>query len=486
MTQSLHILRKDIRHLWLDLSMYAALLIAAAIAIPKSWDPANLSNSPLRILITLLNFLIPIIWLLLVARVVHGESLVGDTQFWITRPYAWTSLLGAKLLFLVLCLILPFAIMQWTMVLQAGTNPMHALPAQMTGLLKTAIIVWLTFTAVASVTSTIQRMFMSMVAVVLFWAGALTLVSGAPGPRMALPFASEAFGIYLGVLVLATLIFQFATRNTLASRVALIAIAVVFVELFGCLVEGQLQAPVNAFVHHHYPLSKDALLRLAFDPTTIPSQDTGQGQHSISALVIARLPVTMQGLDSTTQLNDQNISFTIDAPGYHYTAPWRPADLEDNTLRIFIPQKAFDAAHGASVHMHLSEIAQRMSPGTPQTILAADSFRVPENGVCHLLPTLSGDNVSCRYAYEIKSRTMIRAAVGSGTCIKPEVFHAALETLAARPPSNGPDPTIEIPLHLGGTVCPGTPITFTPYYPAENFRLELDIPALSLDRYLVR
>jgi hypothetical protein len=168
MTQSLHILRKDIRHLWLDLSMYAALLIAAAIAIPKSWDPANLSNSPLRILITLLNFLIPIIWLLLVARVVHGESLVGDTQFWITRPYAWTSLLGAKLLFLVLCLILPFAIMQWTMVLQAGTNPMHALPAQMTGLLKTAIIVWLTFTAVASVTSTIQRMFMSMVAVVLF------------------------------------------------------------------------------------------------------------------------------------------------------------------------------------------------------------------------------------------------------------------------------------------------------------------------------
>ena len=486
MIQSLHILRKDIRHLWLDLSMYAALLIAAAIAIPKSWDPANLSNTPLHILITLLNVLIPIVWLLLVARVVHDESLVGDTQFWITRPYAWTSLLSAKLLFLMLCLILPFAIMQCAMVLQTGTNPLHALPAQMMRLLKIAIIVWLTFTAVASVTSTIQRMFMAMVAVVLFWAGALTLVSGAPGPRMAFPFASEVFGIYLGVLVLATLVFQFATRNTLASRVALMAIAVVFVELFACLVEGQIQAPFNAFVRHNYPLSTDASLRLAFDPTSIPSQDAGQGEHRISALVIARLPIALQGLAPTTHLNDQNVSFTIDAPGYHYTAPWRPADLEDNSLKIFIPQKALDAAHGASVHMHLSEVARRMFPGTPQTILAADSFHIPENGVCHLLPALSGDNVSCRYAYELKSRTMISAAVASGTCIKPEIFHSSLETLAARPPSTELDPTVEIPLHLGGAVCPGTPITFTPFHPGENFRLELDIPSISLDRYLAR
>jgi hypothetical protein len=29
----------------------------------------------------------------------------------------------------------------------------------------------------------------------------------------------------------------------------------------------------------------------------------------------------MQGLDPMAQLDNQNVSFTIDAPGYHHTSP---------------------------------------------------------------------------------------------------------------------------------------------------------------------
>jgi hypothetical protein len=58
--------------------------------------------------------------------------------------------------------------------------------------------------------------------------------------------------------------------------------------------------------------------------------------------------------------------------------------------------------------------------------------------------------------------------------------------VSARAPEISIDPLTQMTLPLGGTVCPGTPLTFVAYHPAENFRLELDIPEISLDRYAVR
>jgi hypothetical protein len=485
MIQSLHILRKDIRHLWADLALYAALLIAFSVATPMAWNGADASNIPLHIFIGLLKILIPIIWLAMIARLIHDESLVGDQQFWITRPYRWISLLSAKLLFIVLCLVLPFAMMQWALLLQAGLNPLHAITGQSLALLKMGLWVWLPFTVVAAVTTTIQRMFMSMLAVVIFWGAALTILSSSPGPRMPLPFAFETCGIVIGALLIGILLYQYASRNTFASRIALVTTALLFVALFSCLVGGQIQGPVNLFVRNHYPVSTDASLRLTFDSSAKPFQNQEGETLRIGKLTIVRVPISIQGLNSTAQLDDQNVSFTIDAPGYHYTSPWRPADLEDDNLLLFIPQQVLDKIHGSNVRMHLSEVAQRMLPGTPQTVTAAESFSIPGNGTCQLLPNLSGNNVSCRYPFQIASRTTIRAIVTGTSCSSSSPTHPGVTTLGARSPMTGADPTIEIPLHLGGVVCPGTQLTFTPYHPADNFRLELDIPSISLDQYLI-
>jgi hypothetical protein len=479
MIQSLHILRKDVRHLCTELSLYAVLLIVAAVATPMAWNGANFFAGPLHILV-------PILWLVLIGRLIHDEVLVGDTQFWITRPYKWTSLLSAKLLFVLLCVVVPFALTQWAMILQAGANPLHTIPGQLLGMLRIGLIVWLILTAVASVTPTVPHMFMSILAVGISGAAAIGFLGGSPGPHMSLPFASETFVIVISILLTSILLYQYSSRNTAVSRVALLATALLSVGLFACLVEGQIQAPVNLLVRHHYPLSTNPSLRLVFDPTSVPSQDTGQGEHSIGKLVIARVPITIHGLDPTTELDNQNVSFTIDAPGYHYTSPWRPADLQDDNLMLFLPQKALEVAHGSNVHLHLSEIAQRMLPGTSQTVTAAESFRIPGDGTCHLLSNPSGNNLRCRYPFELASRTMIRTTVAGTSCSNSGPTHPGIETLAARPPVGGPDPTIEITLHLGGAVCPGTPMTFTDYHPAENFRLELDIPSINLNRYFVR
>src|SRR5205814_2563869 len=72
--------------------------------------------------------LVPISWWLLIARLVHGERLVGNTQFWLTRPYEWPKFLAAKLLFLAAFLYLPFFIAQCVLLAEGGFNPTSYLP----------------------------------------------------------------------------------------------------------------------------------------------------------------------------------------------------------------------------------------------------------------------------------------------------------------------------------------------------------------------
>jgi hypothetical protein len=482
MIQCLTIFRKDVRHLWVDLSVYVALLIAAGVTIPMVWSGEDATNVPLRVFVGLLKILIPIIWLVMIARLIHDESLVGDTQFWITRPYQWTSLLGAKVVFILLCVVLPFGLSQWAIVLQAGLNPLHTIPVQMLDLLQTGLVLWLTATVIASVTSTVQRMFVSILAVLIFWGLALTFLSRPVGPRMSLPFASDIFGVVIGGLLIAILLYQYATRNTFASRMALVATAFVFVALFAVLVFGYIQGPINLFVRHHYPISTDASLKLIFDSNAKTPKSTDGDEHRVGKLAIVAVPVSIQGLDPAAQLDDQSVSFTIDAPGYHYTSPWRPAFSQDDSLVLFIPQEVLDKIHGSSVRMHFSEVARRLLPGTPVTVTAAADFDIPGNGRCHLMPSLAGNNVTCRYPFQIASRTTIRAAVANTSCSVPGSSHAGIETLGARSATGGADPTFEIRLHLGGAICTGTPITFTAYHPADRFRLELDVPSISLDR----
>jgi hypothetical protein len=486
MIQSLNILRKDVRHLWVDLCVYVGLLIASSVMIPMAWDGGDAANIPLRVSVALLKILIPIMWLVMIARLIHDESLVGDQQFWISRPYRWTSLLAAKLVFIGLCLVLPFSLSQWAILLQAGFHPLHTIPIQGLSLLQMGLIVWLTLTVVASVTSTLQRMFMSVLAVLFFWAAALTALSVPSGPRMGLPFAGWTFGIVLGGLLVAILVYQYASRNTFRSRMALAGTALLLVALFAIFMEARLEPLANALVRHHYPVSADASLKLVFDPTAKPSRSPETLDNRIGKLEMVVLPVSIQGLDPNARLGNQNVLYTIDAPGYHYASPWRPAFTEEDNLVIFIPQAVLDNVHGSNLHMHFVEAAQRLRPGTPQSVTAAANFNIPEEGRCHLQENLPGNNITCRFPFHIAELMMIRAEVTSGLCSHSYPTQPGITVLAALPPLVGPDPTVERTLHLGGAVCPGTLLTVTAYQAAENFHLELDVPSISLDRYLVR
>ncbi len=482
MIQSLHIFRKDIRHLRPELALYAVLLITFALVTPQIWEGAAFFGTMLKLFQTLLQIFIQFMMLVLIARVIQDESLVGDQQFWITRPYAWTSLLGAKVLFIVVCIILPFVIMKWSLLLHAGLNPLTSIPALLSSLASFAVMVWLPLIAIAALTSTLGRTLMSLAAGWLVVFGVVATLISEAGQRMASPFVSETFPVLFAGLLIGLLLYQFATRNTPRAALALVAIAALFLVLVGGFVTQYFGGPVNALVRYHYPVSTNAAERLTFDSSPHGYQEQAVRTRANEGFFPFRLPVYLEGLDSSARLQKANASFTIDAPGYHYTSPWRPVTVADSGLSLLLPSEVFNRVHAVDVHMHLSVVAQRLLPGTPQTVTAADRFSVP-GGNCILLTDRLYLTPLCRYAFRSQPPTRVNGPVTAEPCASSAPTHPAVAVIPFSEAGMNSDPVLQEPLQLGGNVCPGTQLTFLPYHPADNFRLELDIPAVTLGHY---
>src|SRR4051812_46669514 len=106
MNQLLHILKKDLRCLRYEFGMYLLLLCWYAWFETRGWSHST--TTPLMgIGVVLAPFLLSTSGVYLITRLIHSEAVPGDNQFWLTRPYSWMSLLGAKITSLVLGVSLP-------------------------------------------------------------------------------------------------------------------------------------------------------------------------------------------------------------------------------------------------------------------------------------------------------------------------------------------------------------------------------------------
>jgi hypothetical protein len=118
MRLALHIFRKDVRRLWWETAV-----ATAALAYLSHLD-ANRMDYMVGPVEGLLNLVVPAAWAYLIVLLVQQESLVGDRQFWLTRPYPRAALLMAKLLF-VLCFVhVPSLLFDVAVVQARGFNPL--------------------------------------------------------------------------------------------------------------------------------------------------------------------------------------------------------------------------------------------------------------------------------------------------------------------------------------------------------------------------
>jgi hypothetical protein len=122
MHEILVIFKKDVRRLWWQIA--AMLAMSAAVGC---LDARRAAAQP-GIVEGLLNVLLPLVWACLIAQAVLAESLVGDREFWMTRPYRWPHLLGAKALFVALVVHAPSLVADIAILAARGYNPLAALP----------------------------------------------------------------------------------------------------------------------------------------------------------------------------------------------------------------------------------------------------------------------------------------------------------------------------------------------------------------------
>ncbi|HEY3823241.1 MAG TPA: hypothetical protein VGL82_01730 [Bryobacteraceae bacterium] len=235
MKRTLHIFLKDAQRCWPYLAIVVAITAALAYLTPK-WAPMeSFGSGGSNRTVDILQILLPIAWWFTIAHVVQGEGLVGDRQFWVTRPYSWTSLLLAKVGFCVAFFFVPLLAHDWVILSSANFPPTQLMPDLLWRYGSLAGFLMLPAFVLAALTRN-MRQFVLATMMLLIGGFVNGLVGGAHPPSavaIALTDASRSAGVswlhdwgstalfFGGAVVL--LVWQYAQRRTAVARAIVVA-----------------------------------------------------------------------------------------------------------------------------------------------------------------------------------------------------------------------------------------------------------------------
>ena len=300
MRQAIHILRKDVRYLWLELCLF---MLVTALFGWRDYDWAEV--------------LLGITGAFIIARLIHAEPLPGDTQFWITRPYDWKSLLTAKILFILIFLNLPVLIARAVIIIHGEAFPVsYALVPLIWSQFLIIVGFCLPVAALAAVTGDIVPFIFS--ALVLLVVASIVISNAIPFIGLldkslqtsAWPEGVEwirfAFVLLIVVITAAGLLnIQYKARRTALSRIAaasMLAIAV----LGYVIIPPTLGAELHARFSTPPPFASQ--VRVEVDP--MPRKFAPNGRRDMVQLSV---PLNIVGIPSDIVAHMDASSITLDA-----------------------------------------------------------------------------------------------------------------------------------------------------------------------------
>jgi hypothetical protein len=378
MSQILHIFRKDVRHHWPEILLSLALLIAFAFEQPRTWTGQPIENRFLSFLFGFLPVLLVLSWVFLIVRVVQGETLVGDRQFWITRPYEWPKLLLAKLFFILLFFHLVLFIAQLSLLTAARFPVMSAIPGLLyVHSMLTASLV-LTAFALACISSGIGQASLSLLVVFLSVIGIAFLSTWFPDSDVATD--TEAIdGLLVLIACVAVVLVQYKYRQALLSRL-IIGAAIILILLLLVL------APYDRLIGRDFPSatsSHPVPAKLTFDHSLTFAHGEKPKFNSFGDEVDLEFPFQIADLSDETVFQTRAMKLDLDLPtGEHWTSHWH--GVYDSVS----PGRTREWAHIALKKAFFNGIKD--TPVKARVALAFNVFRIgPATAV-----VLSGDRVS--------------------------------------------------------------------------------------------
>jgi len=506
MKQIWTILRKDARHHWPEIAASLAILATFAWAEIYSWTHsrnaayASFSLLTASFLPGLVNALVPLSWIFLIVRVVQGEPLVGDRQFWVTRPYDWKVLLAAKVLFIVTFINLPCFAMDAFLLARAGFHPAHYVVGLLWMQLMWILFICLPAGALASVTRTIPQMLLALLLVALFMIGMIALSQVIPNSNF-----SSGSDWWTGFLFIATtvtiILLQYSRRRTAAARWLIAG-------LFAALALIMVLTPYRSLIARAYPLSQGDV---PVEVKLLPAQTNRGSYYDQGGEVSIQLPLSISQLPKDTFVDlDGMIATLTNANGVRWDSGWTVqarnffADSQSAEISFQVDRRIFDQLKSAPVSAHLLlAFSTYHDTNQRQFVVPQGEFQMPDVGLCSASGPAYFHSIRCRTPLRRPRFLLITSDMASSTCPWDKQDSPAPPGLLAHdsvrygdsdPAEMGISPLHEVDIYLSdwntlGTrfsnpgICPGTPLTLSNPEFVGRSRVELQINNLSLTDY---
>ncbi len=496
MRQVLHIFRKDVRHFWIEILLSWAVLVYVG---RLDWIRCS-PHKEFRWIYEAQTFAVLLLifaWWILIARVVQDESLVGDCQFWLSRPYEWKNLLAAKILFVIVVIHVPAVLLYIILLKLAGYTVLARSVEVLQVTTLTSLLLLLPIAAFAVVTKTLWRWL--LILLVLVFVGitgivSLAFVFGVGDGRIA---DEGAFGalqpIAFIALLLATILLQYAQRRLLRAWL-LIALAFAAVPLIGLVI------PYRMLMDRQFPASSSRPVLLQVAPPTTTSQSPVE-----SGRLYVSLPVSGTGVAENTIVTVRGALVTIDAPnGTHWKSAWQSArsdfypGSESGQLSFRLDKTVYDAVNSQPSRVRVLLAITELRETNRRKIVAENTFMLPDIGACWLVnyPGVgSAFGFDCRTNGGGPKNLLVTLASAESTCpaVPDDKIPHTARLLTA---GGGFEPLLPLTLRsfafgpwsllhpeVRPQICPGTPLTFATYQAFRSSRVEYDLGEVRFGDY---
>jgi hypothetical protein len=502
MNQTLHILKKDIRHLWWETVAVLAVMVTFAVVDSRRSLPDN-ERAPLSLFAAIVMVLG---WYYLVARLVLDESLATEIQFWVTRPYTWRRLLVSKALFIIIFINIPLLAAHCAILAASGFAPSSYLSGLLWKQLALTVVFLLPSFAIATIAASLLQFANFTLAFAACWFA--WLVSSLYSPHGDWVLQMVVGGL-IAAGALTVILRQYARRLTFGSRAILVSVGALVLAA-GWL--GYLRPAIEA--GRIAATSDDASILLAFEPGRRGSQAKSTGSSSGSpastdgrapdtAGVQIDLPIEVSGLSGGLDLDADAMNASLAGPaGQTWQLNGDPRQWNSSTrfvrqnerlfiARLQVDRPFFDEVKSALANCHISlELTLFRDVGATPLPRWGATVPVPGLGLCsnrgHFVCT-SPMRRPARIAFEPVDRPECMPDRGRG--FYPQTAGSMWgDWYSPFPAEFGPSPLISFDLQIGPERinCPNSWLALIPQRPLAHFRRTLEIGDLRLADYAVQ
>lgn len=505
MGQVIHIFRKDVRHFWREILLTLALLALYTWREPRQWLPWKYSEDVVSALFgSWFPGLIVLSWFLLILRVIHDESLVGDRQFWVTRPYQWKWLLVEKILFLVAFINVPLFIAHIFLLWRAEFSIAESLPSLLLIQAMWLAIAILPMTTMSTVTASLGQTALFALGTIVFLIALGTLSSFIHFPKVSAAgyIPQWLLGAILLTIFAGVIVWQYHGRETGRARICL-TLAVVIVLLV------QAATPPSPFPAERYVVAtpSQAPAQIAFDSKT----QVGAGGRVSKDKVTIQIPLKASGVPPNSLVKVDGTSVEVEtAGGMRWNSGWAARGFslgpnETSAVTDFeLDKNYFEKAKSLQSQIHIWFATTVYEPTNLTRITLSESgFAVPGKAHCWIHAD-APSHMLCRSAIQtpflVAHTTPSEAPcqskedqkdlspdtqyygwnwnpykIGAGPEMSPvEVFQLQLQHSA----SSGRDSV--------ASLCPGSRVSFATLEEGTRSRFEITIDSIRLADYEVK